>query len=132
MNNTESRNFQKKKKNHIQPTSCLRGRVFKRLFVFRLCGDHGSLTRDGTQYPCSGNGVLSTGPLEKSLRGRDLYRERAIEVKLACFSVDIANQRACYIQEENTLKTWSNKQKKQVIRVLALQIHKTLDHFLFK
>lgn len=130
MDNTESRNSQKKPYTAnilSQRQSLLKAVCFQSVW--------------GPWFPDQGwnpiplqwkLGVLSTGLLEKSLRGRDLYRERAIEVKLACFSVDIANQCACYIQEENTLKTQSNKQNKQVIRVLALQIHKTLDRFLFK
>ena len=51
MNNTESRNFQK--------TICSQHLVLEaesfKLFVFRSCGDRGSLTRDGAQYPCSAN-----------------------------------------------------------------------------
>lgn len=48
------------------------------------------------------------------LRGRSLNKGRATEVKLTHCPMDITNEHAYYMQEENILLPKTNKQTKQM------------------
>ena len=62
------------------------------------------------------HGVLTTGLPEKSLSGRDLNKERAIEVKLICCSVDVTiNVQVIYRKKTLCTLRQADKQSKQII-----------------